>query len=123
MVFSFVSSFFLKKMYAENAINTNPNKILKISGATSDEIIAPKTVQGTDNNPSLIPNGKSILFCLVYETVDATELLSAAKRLLLAAAVGGNPINVNTGTTIIPPPSPIIEPRIPPAKPNKISQS
>ena len=84
--------------------------------------VPPKTVPGTDNNPNLIPKGKSILFCLVYEAVDAIELLSAAKRLLLAAAVGGNPINVNTGTTIIPPPRPIMEPRIPPAKPNKISQ-
>ena len=48
-------------------------------------------------------------FCREYEIVDAIELLSAAKRLLLAATVGGNPKNVKTGTTIIPPPTPIIE--------------
>jgi len=52
--------------------------------------------------------------------VDAMALLNAAKRLLLAAVVGGNPRNVNTGTTIIPPPRPIIEPNIPAAKPKRI---
>ena len=36
--------------------------------------------------------------------VDAIELLNAAKRLLLAATVGGKPKNVKTGTMIIPPP-------------------
>ena len=46
IVFSLLSIFFLKNMYADDAINTNPNKILKISGATSVDIIAPKTVPG-----------------------------------------------------------------------------
>ena len=55
--------------------------------------------------------------------VDAMALLSAAKRLLLAAAVGENPRNVNTGTTIIPPPRPIIEPNIPAANPRAISHN
>ena len=54
--------------------------------------------------------------------VEATALLKAAKRLLLAAAVGGNPKKVNTGTTMIPPPRPIIEPSIPAANPNGINQ-
>ena len=51
--------------------------------------------------------------------VDAVALLNAAKRLLLAATVGGNPKKVKTGTTIIPPPSPIIDPKIPAANPNR----
>ena len=55
--------------------------------------------------------------------VDAMALLSAAKRLLLAAAVGENPRNVNTGTTIIPPQRPIIEPNIPAANPRAISHN
>ena len=55
--------------------------------------------------------------------VEATALLSAANRLLLAAAVGENPRNVRMGTTMTPPPSPIMEPNIPAAKPNGISQS
>jgi hypothetical protein len=55
--------------------------------------------------------------------VDAIELLSAAKRLLLAAAVGENPRNVSTGTTIIPPPRPIIEPNIPAANPRAINHN
>jgi len=37
-------------------------------------------------------------------------LLNTAKILLLAVKVGGNPKKVKTGTIIIPPPSPIIEP-------------
>ena len=55
--------------------------------------------------------------------VDAIALLSAANKLLLAAAVGENPKNVNTGTTIIPPPSPIMEPRTPAANPNGINHN
>ena len=39
------------------------------------------------------------------------------------AAVGGNPRNVKTGTTIIPPPRPIIEPNTPAANPNGINHS
>ena len=50
-------------------------------------------------------------------------MLSAAKRLLLAAAVGGKPRKVKTGTTIIPPPNPIIEPNIPAANPNGINHN
>ena len=46
---------------------------------------------------------------------------NAAKRLLLAAAVGENPRNVNTGTTIIQPPRPTIEPNTPATKPRGIS--
>ena len=122
-ILSFVSIFFLKKMYAADEIKTNPNNILKIAGATSVEISAPKIVPGIDSNPSFNPKENSILFCLVYEIVDAIELLSAAKRLLLAAAVGGNPRKVNTGTTIIPPPRPIIEPKIPAANPKGINHN
>ena len=55
--------------------------------------------------------------------VDAMALLNAANRLLLAATVGGNPKKVNTGTTIIPPPRPIIEPNMPAANPKRISHS
>jgi hypothetical protein len=50
-------------------------------------------------------------------------LLNAANKLLLAATVGGNPKNVNIGTTIIPPPRPIIEPKSPAANPKGISHS
>ncbi len=110
-------------MYAADAINTKPNKILKMSGATSLEIIAPRTVPGTDNSPSFNPKEYSIRLCLEYETVDATALLRAAKRLLLAAAIGGNPKNVKTGTTIIPPPNPIIDPNTPAANPKRISHN
>ena len=54
--------------------------------------------------------------------VDATELLNAAKRLLLAASAGGNPANVIAGTAIIPPPKPTIEPSTPATNPNGINQ-
>jgi hypothetical protein len=57
----------------------------------------------------------------VYDIVDATELLKAAKRLLLAASAGGNPAKVIAGTAIIPPPSPTIEPKTPAANPNGIN--
>jgi hypothetical protein len=53
--------------------------------------------------------------------VDAVELLNAAKRLLLAAIVGDTPRNESTGTTIIPPPRPIIEPTTPATNPSGIS--
>ena len=55
--------------------------------------------------------------------VDAIALLKAAKRLLLAATVGVKPAKVRTGTTMIPPPNPIIEPSIPAANPNGINHS
>jgi len=100
-----------------------PNKILKISDEISDEITAPKIVPGIVNSPSFNPNENSILFCLEYVIVDATALLNAAKRLLLAATVGGNPKKVKIGTTIIPPPRPIIEPNIPAANPKGINHS
>ncbi len=51
------------------------------------------------------------------------ELLNAANKLLLAAKVGGNPKKVNTGTTIIPPPRPIIEPSIPATNPNGMNHN
>ncbi len=80
-------------------------------------------VPGIDSNPSFNPKEYSILFCLEYETVDATALLRAANRLLLAAAVGENPKNVKTGTTIIPPPNPIMEPNTPATNPKGISHN
>src|SRR4030066_809402 len=55
--------------------------------------------------------------------VEATALLNAAKRLLLAARVGANPAKVNTGTTIIPPPKPIMEPKTPATNPKGINHS
>lgn len=60
-------------------------------------------------------------FCFAYETVDAIELLNAAKRLLLDANVGDTPKNVSVGTITIPPPRPIIEPTTPAANPSGIS--
>ncbi len=75
------------------------------------------------SKPSFNPSENSIRFCLEYEMVDATALLNAAKRLLLAASVGENPKNVKTGTTIIPPPNPIIDPNTPAAKPKAMSHS
>ncbi len=104
-------------------ISTRPKRILKIPGVTSDEMYAPSMVPGIVNNPSFSPIEYSILFCLEYEIVEATALLKAAKRLLLAATVGGNPAKVRTGTTIIPPPNPIIEPSIPAMNPRGINQS
>jgi hypothetical protein len=50
-------------------------------------------------------------------------LVNAAKRLLLAASVGGKPKKVKTGTTIIPPPNPIIDPNTPAANPKGISHN
>ena len=85
------------------------------------EINAPRIVPGMHIKPNLIPIPYSILFCLAYVAVEAIALLNAANKLLLAASVGGNPAKVITGTAIIPPPSPIIEPNTPAAKPNGIS--
>mgnify|MGYP007095148890 CR=1 FL=1 len=86
-------------------------------------MIAPRIVPGIASNPSFNPKEYSILFCFEYEIVDATELLNAAKRLLLAATVGGNPKKVKTGTTIIPPPRPIIDPNIPAINPKGINHN
>ncbi len=103
-------------------IKINPNKILNNVGVISVEIIAPKTLPGMDNNPNFIPIEYSILFCLAYDKDEDTALLNTAKRLLLAATVGGNPKNVKTGTIIIPPPNPMIEPNNPATNPNGINQ-
>ena len=103
-------------------IKINPNKILNSIGVISAEINAPKTLPGMDNNPNFIPIGYSILFCLAYDKDEDTALLNTAKRLLLAATVGGNPKNVKTGTMIIPPPNPMIEPNNPATNPNGINQ-
>ena len=103
--------------------NTKPNRILKIPGVTSLEINAPKTVPGIAKSPNFKPIEYSIRFCLEYEIVDAAALLNAANKLLLTANDGPNPANVKTGTTIIPPPNPIIDPSIPATSPNGISQS
>jgi hypothetical protein len=84
---------------------------------------APSIVPGIDNNPSFSPIEYSILFCLEYEMVDATALLNAAKRLLLAASVGGNPAKVKTGTIMIPPPKPIIDPNTPATNPKGINHN
>ena len=99
-------------------INTKPKRILKMPGVTSLEINAPKIVPGIAKSPNFRPIEYSILFCLEYDIVDATALLNAAKRLLLAAKVGGKPKKVNTGTMMIPPPKPITEPNNPATKPS-----
>jgi len=119
----FSSIFLFRKMYDAEEIRTSANKILKISGDKSEDISAPSMVPGTAINPSFQPSESSILFCLAYVTVDATELLNTANRLLLTANVGENPANVNTGTIIIPPPKPIIDPNIPAINPSGINQS
>ena len=87
-----------------------------MTGVIISETNAPRIVPGIHIKPNLNPIPYSILFCLAYVAVDATALLNAAKRLLLAANVGGNPAKVITGTAIITPPSPIIEPSMPAAK-------
>ncbi|SMH71044.1 protein of unknown function [Candidatus Nitrosotalea okcheonensis] len=79
---------------------------------------APSTVPGIAKSASFIPSEYEILFCLAYETVDATELLNAAKRLSLAASVDENPKNVSTGTITNPPPSPTMDPMTPATKPS-----
>jgi len=110
-------------MYMLDEISTNTNRILKIPGVTSDDMYAPIIVPGIDNKPSLSPIEYLILFCREYEIVDAIALLKVAKRLLLAATVGANPAKVRTGTIIIPPPSPIIEPSIPATNPKGINHN
>lgn len=102
-------------------IKIHANKILNNVGVISAEINAPKTLPGMDNNPNLIPIEYSILFCLAYDKDEDTALLNTAKRLLLTATVGGNPKNVKTGTMIIPPPNPMIEPNNPATNPNGIN--
>ena len=92
-----------------------------MTGVIISETNAPRIVPGIHIKPNLNPIPYSILFCLAYVAVDATALLNAANRLLLAANVGGNPAKVITGTAIIPPPSPIIEPSTPAANPNGIN--
>ncbi len=54
---------------------------------------------------------------------DAAALLNTAKILLLAVKAGGYPKKVKTGTIIIPPPSPIIEPSKPATNPSGINHS
>ena len=109
-------------MYTLAEIKINPNMILNKVGVISAEINAPKTLPGIDNKPNFIPIEYSILFCFAYDKDDATALLNTANRLLLAATDGGNPKNVKTGTMIIPPPKPIIEPNNPATNPKGISQ-
>jgi len=104
-------------------IKTRPKRILNNDGVISEEMYAPSIVPGIDSRPSFNPIEYSIRFCLVYDIVDATALLNAANKLLLAAKVGEYPKNVKTGTTIIPPPRPKIEPSIPATNPSGISQS
>ena len=119
----FSSIFLLRNMYDAEEMRTNANRILKISGAISEDMNAPSVVPGTAINPSFQPNESSMRFCLAYMVVDATELLNTANRLLLTASVGENPMNVNTGTMIMPPPKPIIEPNTPATNPSGINQS
>ena len=92
-----------------------------MTGVITSEINAPRIVPGMHIKPNLNPIPYSILFCLAYVAVDATALLNAANRLLLAANVGGNPAKVITGTATIPPPRPIIDPNTPAANPNGIN--
>ena len=100
----FSSIFLLRKMYDAEEMRTSANNILKISGDMSEDMNAPSIVPGIAINPSFQPSESSMRFCLAYMVVDATELLNTANRLLLTANVGENPMNVNTGTIIIPPP-------------------
>ena len=118
----FSSIFLLRNMYDAEEIRTNANKILKISDDKSEEMNAPNIVPGTPIKPSFQPNENSTRFCLTYATVDPTELLKTANKLLLTANVGENPMNVSTGTIIIPPPKPIIDPNIPAMNPKGINQ-
>ena len=119
----FSSIFLLRNMYDAEEIRISANKILKMSGDISEDMNAPRMVPGTAINPSFQPSESSIRFCLAYIAVEATELLNTANRLLLTANVGENPMNVNTGTIIIPPPKPIIDPNIPATNPSGINQS
>ena len=109
-------------MYDAEDMRTSANKTLKISDDKSEEMNAPNMVPGTAIKPSFQPNENSTRFCLAYATVDPTELLNTANKLLLTASVGENPMNVNTGTIIIPPPKPIIDPNIPAINPKGINQ-
>ena len=65
-------------MYDAEDKRTNANRILKIVGDKSEEMNAPSTVPGIAINPSFQPSEISILFCLAYVAVDATELLNTA---------------------------------------------
>lgn len=104
-------------------IKINPNKILNADGVISDEMYAPSIVPGIDSKPSFNPSEYSILLCFAYEIDDATALLKTANILLLEANAGGYPKKVSTGTMMIPPPKPIIEPNKPATKPRGINQS
>ena len=103
-------------------IKINQNKILNKTRVISVEINAPKTIPGMDNSTNFIPIEYSIRFCLAYDKDDDTAFPNTAKRLLLTATVGGNPKNVKTGTMIIPPPNPMIEPNNPATNPSGINQ-
>ena len=92
-----------------------------MTGVITSETNAPRIVPGMHIKPNFKPIPYSILFCFAYVAVEATALLNTANRLLLTANVGGNPAKVITGTAIIPPPSPIIEPNTPAANPNGMS--
>ena len=109
-------------MYTLEPISTIPNKSLNKGGETASVRYAPSTVPGMERRASFIPREYIILFCLEYDTVEATALQNAAKRLSLAASGGEKPKKVKTGTTTNPPPNPIIEPSIPAAKPRGINQ-
>ena len=110
------------KIYTAEETRTNAKRIWNIIGVITSEINAPRIVPGIHIKPNLKPIPYSILFCFAYVAVEATALLNTANKLLLAANAGGNPAKVITGTAIIPPPRPIIEPKTPAAKPSGINQ-
>ena len=59
-----------------------------MTGVITSETNAPRIVPGMHMRPNLNPIPYSILFCFAYVAVEATALLNAANKLLLAASVG-----------------------------------
>lgn len=60
-----------------------------------------------------------IFFDLAYAIVEEMLVDETAKRLVPATCGGGRPRNVRTGEIIIPPPIPIMDPKMPAIKPIK----
>src|SRR5436309_4146385 len=58
--------------------------------------------------------------CLEYSVVEDTLVEATAIGPVLAVCVGDRPKNVRAGTRIMPPPTPIIEPKVPAPRPTAI---
>ena len=99
--------------------NSNAKYALKTDGEISLDIKAPRTAPGTEKHAIFRPILYLILLCLAYSITDEILVEVTAIRLVLAIWEGVKPIKVRTGAITIPPPIPIMEPRVPAANPTK----